>query len=71
MCGGRAVSSLRSFAGADRILVGSDHPFMPESFSSATGHAVADLGAFSAAEWATVNRHNAERLFPRFRRTER
>lgn len=71
MCGEQASTSLRSFAGADRILVGSDHPFMPASFSAANGHRVADRCAFSAAEWASVNRGNAERLFPRFRSTER
>ncbi|MEU7799817.1 amidohydrolase family protein [Micromonospora arborensis] len=71
MCGGQAAASLRSFVDADHILVGSDHPFMPESFSAANGHGVAQRCAFSAAEWATVNRGNAERLFPRLRRKER
>ena len=72
MTGGpHTLASLRMFAAPERILVGTDFPFMPESFGATNGHGVRDLGAFSGAEWHAVNSANAEDLFPRFRRTER
>ena len=72
MSGGRhSMASLRLFAGADRILVGSDYPFMPESFGAASGRGVARNADFDPSEWASVNRVNAERLFPRFQPAER
>ncbi|MEV6851346.1 amidohydrolase family protein [Actinoplanes sp. NPDC051411] len=72
MSGGpHSVASLRLFAEPDHLLVGSDYPFMPESFGATNGHGVARHAGFDPAEWAAVNRTNAERLFPRFQRTER
>lgn len=70
MCGGRhSFASLRLFANVERILVGSDYPFMPENFGASNGEGVARLAQFDPPEWAAVNRANAERLFPRFRPT--
>ena len=72
MSGGRhALASLRHFADPARILVGSDYPFMPESFGATNGRAVARFADFTPAEWTAVNRANAERLFPRFQPSER
>jgi aminocarboxymuconate-semialdehyde decarboxylase len=72
MCGGRhSLASLRLFADPARILVGSDYPFMPESFGATNGRSVARFADFDQAEWAAVNRANAVRLFPRFRTPER
>ncbi|GGV00520.1 amidohydrolase family protein [Streptomyces spectabilis] len=61
-----AFASVRSFTGADRLLVGSDFPFMPESYSTAGGRFVVDHGGFSAGDLDRVEFRNALDLFPRF-----
>ncbi|RZB16699.1 amidohydrolase [Streptomyces sp. F001] len=61
-----ALAALRSFAPANRILVGSDFPLMPESYTLDTGHRVVRHGGFSAEERTRLDHANAEGLFPRF-----
>ncbi|MGW9205731.1 amidohydrolase family protein [Embleya sp. NPDC055664] len=61
-----AFASVRSFARPDRILVGSDFPFMPESFSAENGRFIVDHGAFSPDELTRIQLGNAAELFPRF-----
>ncbi|MGI5347455.1 amidohydrolase family protein [Streptomyces sp. CA-250714] len=61
-----AFPSVRSFTGADRLLVGSDFPFMPESFSADGGRYIAEQGGFTADELARIEFGNAAGLFPRF-----
>ncbi|MGK7235806.1 amidohydrolase family protein [Streptomyces hygroscopicus] len=61
-----AFASVRSFAAADRILVGSDFPFMPESFSAENCRYVVDHGGFSPDDLARIESGNASHLFPRF-----
>ncbi|MEU5534600.1 amidohydrolase family protein [Streptomyces sp. NPDC020362] len=60
-----AFASVRSFATADRILVGSDFPFMPESFGEQGGHYIADRGGFTPEELERIELGNAMDLFPR------
>lgn len=60
-----AFTSVRSFATADRILVGSDFPFMPESFSAQGGRYIVDHGGFSTEELERIELGNAMDLFPR------
>ncbi|WP_329221234.1 amidohydrolase [Streptomyces sp. NBC_01485] len=62
-----ALAALRSFAPADRILVGSDFPLMPEHYILDTGQQVVDQGGFSAEERGRLEHANAEALFPRLR----
>ncbi|MFE4371004.1 amidohydrolase family protein [Streptomyces sp. NPDC056835] len=61
-----AMAALRSFAPADRIVVGSDFPLMPEHYTLDTGHRVIAHGGFSAGERTRLEHANAETLFPRF-----
>ncbi|MFD5570162.1 amidohydrolase family protein [Streptomyces cadmiisoli] len=61
-----ALAALRSFAPATRILVGSDFPLMPESYTLDTGHQVVRHGGFGAEDRARLDHGNAEALFPRF-----
>ncbi|WP_445395706.1 amidohydrolase family protein [Streptomyces sp. LE64] len=61
-----AFPSVRAFAGVERLLVGSDFPFMPESFSAAGSRHVVDRGGFTARERECIEFGNAAALFPRF-----
>lgn len=61
-----AFSSVRSFAGAERLLMGSDFPFMPESFSADGSRYIAAHGGFTPDELARIELGNAIELFPRF-----
>ncbi|MGN2637035.1 amidohydrolase family protein [Nocardia takedensis] len=61
-----ALASFRKFADPARILVGTDFPLMPESFSAENGKALLALGGFDDADTAMLNYANAEKLFPRF-----
>ena len=66
-----ALPSLLAFAGADRVLFGSDWPYCPEG---TVGYFTDHLDAFDAGEaglHAAINRGNAERLFPRLARQAR
>ncbi|MEU3342570.1 amidohydrolase family protein [Streptomyces sp. NPDC006668] len=57
------LSGLSSFIGTERILFGSDFPFMPESTTAET---VSGLDSFFNDEaLADINRNNAVALFPR------
>ncbi|MBC8988811.1 MULTISPECIES: amidohydrolase family protein [Micromonospora] len=66
MCGRHALASLRLFADPERVLVGSDYPFMPESFGASIGAGVARHADLDPGWWAAVNRSNAAKLFARF-----
>ncbi|MFI1206208.1 amidohydrolase family protein [Streptomyces sp. NPDC020802] len=61
-----AFTSVRSFAGASRILVGSDFPFMPESFSAQGARFITEHGGFTQDELERIELGNAAELFPRF-----
>ncbi|MFE2333313.1 MULTISPECIES: amidohydrolase family protein [unclassified Streptomyces] len=61
-----AFGPVRSLSGAGRLLVGSDYPFMPESFSTEGGRYVVDQGGFTPDELARIEFGNAVELFPRF-----
>ncbi len=61
-----ALAALRSFAPASRILVGSDFPLMPESYTTGTGRFVVDHGGFGPEELRGIDHVNARGLFPRF-----
>ncbi|GAA2585762.1 amidohydrolase family protein [Dactylosporangium fulvum] len=64
--GGLSLSMLREFAGADRVLFGSDWPYAPgtsaEHFTDLLDKSV------SADDATAINRGNAVRLFPEFDR---
>ncbi|MEC7057225.1 amidohydrolase family protein [Streptomyces violaceochromogenes] len=60
-----AFPAVRSLASPYRILVGSDFPFMPESFSGQGSRYIADHGGFSAEELERIETGNASDLFPR------
>lgn len=60
-----ALAALRSFAPADRLLVGSDFPLMPEEYIRDTARQVLALGGFSAEERAGLEHRTARALFPR------
>ncbi|MFI6168327.1 amidohydrolase family protein [Nocardia sp. NPDC051052] len=62
-----SLAGLRSFARSDRILVGTDFPLMPDSFSSNDGRSFLDNGAFAEDERLRIDHLNAEELFPRFK----
>ncbi|MFB7653643.1 MULTISPECIES: amidohydrolase family protein [unclassified Streptomyces] len=63
-----AFGSVRSFATADRVLVGTDFPFMPESFGAANGRYIVENGGFSPEELVRIESGNALDLFPRLTR---
>ena len=56
----------QSFAATSQILVGTDFPFMPAWSSARNGRQLVEYGEFGTDELTSVNRGNAERLFPRF-----
>jgi predicted TIM-barrel fold metal-dependent hydrolase len=61
-----ALTTLRRFAATSQILVGTDFPFMPAWSSARNGRQLVEYGEFGTDELTSVNRGNAERLFPRF-----
>jgi len=61
-----ALAAVRSFAPADRILVGSDFPLMPEHYTLDTARRVVGGGGFEREELSRLEHANAESLFPRF-----
>lgn len=61
-----AFPSVRSLATAERTLVGSDFPFMPESFSEEGSRYITGQGGFTPDELARIELGNAIELFPRF-----
>lgn len=60
------LSALASLVGTDRILFGSDYPFMPEETTRETVDGIAAFFPEAAARHA-VERGNALRLLPRLR----
>ncbi|ONK15533.1 amidohydrolase family protein [Streptomyces sp. MP131-18] len=66
-----ALAALRSFAPASQILVGSDFPLMPESYTVGTGRFVVEHGGFSTEDLRGIDHGNARALFPRFNGQER
>jgi len=66
MTGNRySLPSLRALVPADRILIGTDFPFMPEWTSDENARQFQEHGGFSADELSQVDHRNAEALFPR------
>ena len=66
MTGNRfSLPSLRAFAASNRILVGTDFPFMPEWSIEDNARQLLTHGGFSAEELDRVEHGNAEELFPR------
>jgi len=66
MTGNRySLPSLRALVPADRILIGTDFPFMPEWTSDENARQFQAHGGFSADELSQVDHRNAEALFPR------
>lgn len=58
-----ALPSLQAFAGAERVLYGSDYPYAPVTVSASFTQKLDAYQGFSEAEHASVNRGNALRLF--------
>lgn len=64
-CGlGHGLRLVRELVGADRVLLGSDHPFVPAHSTTSLAKRMADP-AFLGVPMRTL-RDNALRLFPRF-----
>lgn len=61
-----SLAAVRSFAPTDRILVGSDFPMMPASYTLDTGRAVMTDGGFGTEDRLRIDHQNAQDLFPRF-----
>ncbi|MEU3985571.1 amidohydrolase family protein [Streptomyces sp. NPDC026672] len=61
-----ALAALSTFVGGDRILFGTDYPFMPESTTAESVAAVRDF--FDADTVVDVEWNNAAALLPRFDR---
>jgi 6-methylsalicylate decarboxylase len=69
--GSEALHCLRTFAGAGRILYGSDFPYAPAAVGTAFTSMLDGNDALSAEEKAAINQGNAQRVFGRRRsRTE-
>jgi 6-methylsalicylate decarboxylase len=64
---GPALQTLKSFAGIDRILFGTDSPYDHRRSVAFTAALDAD-GSLAEADRLAINRGNAHRLFPRFAR---
>ena len=58
------LDTLSAIADPSRILFGSDYPYAPENV--VTGETAGFYDGFDEAQFAAVNRGNAETLFPRF-----
>jgi 6-methylsalicylate decarboxylase len=63
--GSEAIHSLRSFAGAGRILFGSDFPYAPAAVGAAFTSLLDASDTLSAEEKAAINHGNAQRVFGR------
>jgi predicted TIM-barrel fold metal-dependent hydrolase len=61
--GSEQLQSLRSFAGASRILYGSDFPYAPAAVGAAFTSMLDGNEALFAEEKAAINRGNAERIW--------
>lgn len=59
------LALLKEFVPADRLLVGYDYPFRPESTIAPQTAALDGFAGFTDAEKATIRTGNALRLFPR------
>lgn len=62
-----AMPSLRAFADPERVLVGTDLPFMPAWSSEDNARQLLSGGGLDDDGVARLTRRNAEALFPRFR----
>lgn len=62
-----SLPSLQAFADRDRILVGTDLPFMPARSSEENARDLIGAGVFDEADLTALTHSNAEALFPRFR----
>ncbi|QND83216.1 2-amino-3-carboxymuconate 6-semialdehyde decarboxylase [Chromobacterium vaccinii] len=60
-----ALPSLTAFAGAGRILYGSDYPYAPASVGASFTAELDACAELSPAEHAAINHRNALALFPR------
>ncbi|WP_046168183.1 amidohydrolase family protein [Chromobacterium vaccinii] len=60
-----ALPSLTAFAGAGRILYGSDYPYAPASVGASFTAELDACAELSPAEHAAINHRNAQALFPR------
>ncbi|MGI5341744.1 amidohydrolase family protein [Streptomyces sp. CA-181903] len=60
-----AFPAVRAFARPDRMLVGTDFPFMPASFGEGNGRHIVEHGGLDADELALLEHGNAAALFPR------
>lgn len=63
--GPAALPSLQAFAGAGRILYGSDFPYAPSAVGASFTQKLDAYEGFSESERRAVNRGNAETLFTR------
>jgi predicted TIM-barrel fold metal-dependent hydrolase len=63
-----ALPSLQAFAGAERVLYGSDYPYAPATVGASFTKQLDAYQGFSEAEHAAVNRGNALHLFSRHAR---
>ncbi|PYI06943.1 amidohydrolase 2, partial [Aspergillus sclerotiicarbonarius CBS 121057] len=59
------LAAMKSFIGVDRILTGTDYPYVPLVQSEAALPAIQAHGDFTDAEMARINNRNALSLFPR------
>ncbi|RDI69052.1 amidohydrolase family protein [Nocardia pseudobrasiliensis] len=66
-----SLAGLRSFADTGRLLVGTDFPLMPDTFSADDARSFLDHGNFTADERIRIDHLNAEDLFPRFKTSEK
>lgn len=62
-----ALASLLELVGPDRILFGSDYPFMPEPVISRSIENLVTKAGFDRGSLAAIERENALGLFPRLR----
>ncbi|MGK5638857.1 amidohydrolase family protein [Streptomyces sp. URMC 126] len=60
-----AFPAVRAFARPDRMLVGTDFPFMPASYGEDNGRYIVEDGGLGADGLALLQHGNAARLFPR------
>ena len=60
-----ALASLLELVGPERILFGSDYPFMPEPVIARSVENLTTKSSFDRADLAAIERENALALFPR------
>ena len=62
------LTALKAIADPSRILFGSDYPYVSENVVAAETKGFDGWAGFTEAQRAAIDRGNAEKLFPRFRK---